>query len=229
MTTFNPRDWPRLPDWLDPHEGRRSPREINREALERCCMAAGILSVLCRPRASPPDALCVRRSAVPGRYRLYQPCGPAGGPAAGIAPDRLGRGGTLVHRKPRAAPLAWAVSSQLRSPTHHRSTCTWRSAMEQQTIRIGHNRLPPPFLTREQPWPVRVGEGGSKRPTDVSHLPADEWAAGANPAGDRAVGVLAARPRQPPVMLSSCRISTGLSSTQPPSSTRRTTSCAIRC
>jgi hypothetical protein len=38
MTTFNPRDWPRLPDWLDPHEDRRSPREINREALERCCM-----------------------------------------------------------------------------------------------------------------------------------------------------------------------------------------------
>jgi len=39
MTTLNPRDWPRLPDWLDPHEHRRSPREINREALERCCMA----------------------------------------------------------------------------------------------------------------------------------------------------------------------------------------------
>jgi len=39
MTPFNPRDWPRLPDWLDPHQGRRRPREINREALERCCMA----------------------------------------------------------------------------------------------------------------------------------------------------------------------------------------------
>ena len=39
MTTLNPRDWPRLPDWLDPHGGRRSPREINREALERCCIA----------------------------------------------------------------------------------------------------------------------------------------------------------------------------------------------
>jgi hypothetical protein len=39
VTTFNPRDWPRLPDWLDPHQGRRNPREINREALERCCMA----------------------------------------------------------------------------------------------------------------------------------------------------------------------------------------------
>jgi hypothetical protein len=39
VTPFNPRDWPRLPDWLDPHRGRRSPREINREALERCCMA----------------------------------------------------------------------------------------------------------------------------------------------------------------------------------------------
>jgi hypothetical protein len=40
VTTFNPRDWPRLPDWLDPHEDRRIPREINREVLERCCMAA---------------------------------------------------------------------------------------------------------------------------------------------------------------------------------------------
>ena len=39
MTTLNPRDWRRLPDWLDPHEHRRSPQEINREALERCCMA----------------------------------------------------------------------------------------------------------------------------------------------------------------------------------------------
>lgn len=39
MTTFNPHDWPRLPDWLDPHEGRRSPQEANREVLERCCMS----------------------------------------------------------------------------------------------------------------------------------------------------------------------------------------------
>jgi hypothetical protein len=39
VTTFNPRNWPRLPDWLDPHGGRRSPREINQETLERCCMA----------------------------------------------------------------------------------------------------------------------------------------------------------------------------------------------
>jgi hypothetical protein len=39
VTTFNPRDWPRLPDWLDPHRGRRNPTESNREALERCCMA----------------------------------------------------------------------------------------------------------------------------------------------------------------------------------------------
>jgi hypothetical protein len=33
MTTLNPRDWPRLSDWLDPHEGRRSPGEINREVF----------------------------------------------------------------------------------------------------------------------------------------------------------------------------------------------------
>ena len=38
MTPFNRRDWPRLPDWLDPHDGRRSLSEINREALERCCL-----------------------------------------------------------------------------------------------------------------------------------------------------------------------------------------------
>ena len=31
MTTFNPADWPRLPDWLDPHERRRNPQGINRE------------------------------------------------------------------------------------------------------------------------------------------------------------------------------------------------------
>jgi hypothetical protein len=39
VTTFNPGDWPRLPDWLHPHQGRRIPREINWEALKRCCMA----------------------------------------------------------------------------------------------------------------------------------------------------------------------------------------------
>ena len=39
MTMFNPRGWPRLPDWLDPHQRRRSPRAINREALERGCVA----------------------------------------------------------------------------------------------------------------------------------------------------------------------------------------------
>lgn len=37
MTPFNPGEWPRLQDWLNPQKGRRSPREINREALERCC------------------------------------------------------------------------------------------------------------------------------------------------------------------------------------------------
>jgi hypothetical protein len=37
MIPFNPRDWRRLPDWLDPHNDRRSPQESNREALECCC------------------------------------------------------------------------------------------------------------------------------------------------------------------------------------------------
>jgi hypothetical protein len=55
--------------------------------------------------------------------------------------------------------------------------------MEQQTIRIEHNRLPPPFLTRKQPWPKRVGEGGSEHPADVSHLRVAEPSSGANPAG----------------------------------------------
>ena len=55
--------------------------------------------------------------------------------------------------------------------------------MEQQTIRIGHNRLPLPFLTREQPWPKRVGEGGSERPIGISHPPTGVSAAGANPTG----------------------------------------------
>ena len=38
MTPFNPQDWSRLPDWLDPREDRRSPREITQEVLERCCV-----------------------------------------------------------------------------------------------------------------------------------------------------------------------------------------------
>jgi hypothetical protein len=55
MTTLNPRDWPRLPDWLDPHEHRRSPQEINREALERCCMAAAFC--LCFAALAPPELI----------------------------------------------------------------------------------------------------------------------------------------------------------------------------
>jgi hypothetical protein len=51
MTTFNPRDWPRLPDWLDPDEGRRSPQEINREVLERCC--AVVAFCLCSAALGP--------------------------------------------------------------------------------------------------------------------------------------------------------------------------------
>ena len=55
MTMFNPRGWPRLPDWLDPHERRRSPRAINRGALERCCMAVAFC--LCFAALAPPDLL----------------------------------------------------------------------------------------------------------------------------------------------------------------------------
>jgi hypothetical protein len=55
--------------------------------------------------------------------------------------------------------------------------------MEQQTIRTGYTRFPPPFLAREQPWPKGVGKGGSTRPTGIPHLPTGAWAAGANPAG----------------------------------------------
>ncbi len=55
MTTFNPRDWPRLPDWLDPHEHRRSPREINRGALERCCTAVAFC--LCFAALAPPHLM----------------------------------------------------------------------------------------------------------------------------------------------------------------------------
>ncbi len=55
MTTLNPRDWPRLLDWLDPREGRRSPREINQEALECCCMAVAFC--LCFAALAPPDLM----------------------------------------------------------------------------------------------------------------------------------------------------------------------------
>ena len=55
MTTFNPRDWPRLPDWLDPHRDQRSPREINQEAIERCCMAVAFC--LCFAALAPPDLM----------------------------------------------------------------------------------------------------------------------------------------------------------------------------
>jgi hypothetical protein len=55
MTSFNPGDWPRLPDWLDPHQGRRSPPEINREALERCCMALAFC--LCFAALAPVELI----------------------------------------------------------------------------------------------------------------------------------------------------------------------------
>ena len=55
--------------------------------------------------------------------------------------------------------------------------------MEQQTIGTGQNRFPLPFLTREQSWLTRGGEGGSGNPTGVLHRPTRERAAGANPAG----------------------------------------------
>ena len=57
MTTFNPRNWPRLPDWLDPYEGRRSPQAINRAALERCCMVAAFC--LCFAALAPPHLMPV--------------------------------------------------------------------------------------------------------------------------------------------------------------------------
>jgi hypothetical protein len=45
VTPFNPRDWPRLPDWLDPHQGRRSPQEMNRSALEVAfCLCFAVLA-----------------------------------------------------------------------------------------------------------------------------------------------------------------------------------------
>jgi hypothetical protein len=55
MTTLHPRNWPRLPNWLDPHEGRRSPGEINREVLERSCMAVAFC--LCFAALAPPDLM----------------------------------------------------------------------------------------------------------------------------------------------------------------------------
>ena len=55
MTTFNPRDWPRLRDWLDPHRDQRSPREISQEALERCCMAVAFC--LCFAALAPSDLM----------------------------------------------------------------------------------------------------------------------------------------------------------------------------
>lgn len=56
MTTFNPRDWPRPPDRLDPHDGHRSPHEINREVLEHCCMVLAFclyFAALAPPRLMP--------------------------------------------------------------------------------------------------------------------------------------------------------------------------------
>ena len=70
--------------------------------------------------------------------------------------------------------------------------------MEQQIIRIDHNRLPPPSQTQEHAWPKRVGEGGSKRLTGISHLPPSERRASAHSYRNCALGILAERPRQPP-------------------------------
>ncbi len=53
MTTLNPCDWPRLPDWLDPD--RRSPREITQEVLERCCMVVAFC--LCFASLAPPHVM----------------------------------------------------------------------------------------------------------------------------------------------------------------------------
>jgi hypothetical protein len=55
VTTLDPRDWPRPPDWLDPRERRRSPQGINQEALERCCMAVAFC--LCFAALAPPDLM----------------------------------------------------------------------------------------------------------------------------------------------------------------------------
>ncbi len=55
MTPFNPQDWSRLPDWLDPREDRRSPREITQEVLERCCMVVAFC--LCFAGLAPSDVI----------------------------------------------------------------------------------------------------------------------------------------------------------------------------
>jgi hypothetical protein len=55
VTPFNPRDWPRLPDRLDPQQGGRSPQEMNREALERCCTAVAFC--LCFAALAPPHLM----------------------------------------------------------------------------------------------------------------------------------------------------------------------------
>ena len=55
MTPFNPQDWHRLPKWLDPRENQRSPREISREVLERCCMVVAFC--LCFASLAPLDVI----------------------------------------------------------------------------------------------------------------------------------------------------------------------------
>jgi hypothetical protein len=55
MAPFNPQDWPRLPDWLDPRENRQSPREITQEVLERCCMVVAFC--LCFASLPPPHVV----------------------------------------------------------------------------------------------------------------------------------------------------------------------------
>jgi hypothetical protein len=55
MAPFNPQDWPRLPDWLDPRENRQSPREITQEVLERCCMVVAFC--LCFASLAPPHVV----------------------------------------------------------------------------------------------------------------------------------------------------------------------------
>jgi hypothetical protein len=55
--------------------------------------------------------------------------------------------------------------------------------MEQKTLRIGPNRLPLPFLTREKSWPERVREDGFEHPVGSSHRATGVRAAGANPVG----------------------------------------------
>jgi hypothetical protein len=52
--------------------------------------------------------------------------------------------------------------------------------MEQQTIRIGHNPLPPPVPIIGRIWRERGGTGDPTRPPDRSDRPSDAWAAGAD-------------------------------------------------